>query len=93
MKEELANTVKDSLRYAVDSFVGVLSFDVRPGISETENVDRIVKQTSIGVRRGELVKVGMVRDSGTKGTSDTGSPCIRWALTNSGQDELKAGAA
>lgn len=59
----------------------------------SQALGRIVKQTSIGVRRGELVKVGMVRDSGIKGTSDTGSPCIRWALTNFGQSELKAGAA
>ena len=59
----------------------------------SQALGRTVKQTSIGVRRGELVKIGMVRDSGTKGTSDTGSPCIRWALTNFGQSELKAGAA
>lgn len=38
------------------------------------------KQTSIGVRRGELVKAGLVREYDRTGISDTGSPCIRWAL-------------
>ena len=59
----------------------------------SQALGRTVKQTSIGVRRGELCKLGLVADSGTRGTSDTGSPCIRWALTHSGQDALKAGAA
>ncbi len=55
----------------------------------SQALGRIVKQTSLGVRRGELCKIGLVADSGTKGTSDTGSPCIRWALTHSGQAALK----
>jgi len=59
----------------------------------SQALGRIVKQTSLGVRRGELCKLGLVADSGTKGTSDTGSPCIRWALTHSGQAALKEWAA
>jgi len=39
------------------------------------------KQTSIGVRRGELVKAGLVREHDRGGISDTGTPCIRWTVT------------
>lgn len=56
----------------------------------SQALGRIVKQTSLGVRRGELCKLGLVADSGIKGTSDTGSPCIRWCLTSAGQRELAA---
>ena len=56
----------------------------------SQALGRTVKQTSLGVRRGELCKLGLVADSGTKGTSDTGSPCIRWCLTAQGQRELAA---
>jgi hypothetical protein len=51
---------------------------------------RPVKQTSIGVRRKELVTIGLVRDSGRKGLSDTGSPCIVWEITTAGRQELAA---
>lgn len=51
---------------------------------------RAVKQTSIGVRRGELVRLGLVVDSGRKGVSDTGSSCIVWQLTNAGRQEVAA---
>lgn len=37
-----------------------------------------ISQTSIGVRRGELVKVGLVVDSGRCGFSPSGSRCIIW---------------
>jgi hypothetical protein len=49
-----------------------------------------VKQTSIGVRRKELVTIGLVRDSGRKGVSDTGSPCIVWEITAAGRAEVAA---
>jgi hypothetical protein len=39
------------------------------------------KQTSVGVRRGELVTIGLVVAHDRAGVSDTGSPCTRWALT------------
>jgi len=39
-----------------------------------------IKQTSIGVRRGELVKAGLVNNSGHKRPSDTGSPSIVWVV-------------
>ena len=42
-------------------------------------------QTSLGVRRGELVRVGLVERHDRAGVSNTGSPCIRWRLTNAGK--------
>lgn len=56
----------------------------------TQALHRPVKQTSIGVRRKELVTIGLVRDSGRKGTSDTGSPCIVWEITAAGRAEVAA---
>jgi hypothetical protein len=56
----------------------------------TQALRRPVKQTSIGVRRGELVRLGLVVDSGRKGVSDTGSSCIVWQLTNAGRQEVAA---
>lgn len=51
---------------------------------------RTVKSVSLGVRRGELVRMGLVRNSGTFGVSDTGSRAIRWAITDAGRKELAA---
>ena len=56
----------------------------------TQALQRTVKQTSIGVRRKELVTIGLVRDSGRKGVSDTGSPCIVWEITAAGRAEVAA---
>lgn len=42
-------------------------------------------QTSIGKRRLELVRLGMVIDSGTTAPSDLGCDSIRWKLTNDGK--------
>ena len=56
----------------------------------TQALARPVKQTSIGVRRKELVTIGLVRDSGRKGKSDTGSPCIVWEITAAGRAEVAA---
>jgi len=56
----------------------------------SQSLGRTVKQTSVGVRRGELVRIGLVRDSGRKGTSDTGSACIVWELTQAGRKEVAA---
>ena len=56
----------------------------------SQSLGRKVLPTSLGVRRSELVKAGLVADSGVKGTSDTGSPAIKWCLTEAGQ---QAGAA
>ena len=53
---------------------------------------RIVKQTSIGVRRKELVTLGLVRNSGRRAPSDTGKASIVWTLTAAGYAEL-GGAA
>jgi hypothetical protein len=51
---------------------------------------RIVKQTSIGKRRQELVTLGLVCDSGRRGISDTGSSCVRWMLTRAGKQASAA---
>ena len=48
------------------------------------------KQTSIGVRRGELVKAGLVRSAGITRPSDTGDPSTVWVLTPAGLDVYRA---
>lgn len=45
-----------------------------------------IKQTSIGKRRGELRDWGLVAEHDQLGVSDTGSPCIRWTLTDLGRE-------
>jgi hypothetical protein len=42
------------------------------------------KQTSFGVRRGELKAVGLVVDSGDRRLSDTATPAIVWIVTELG---------
>ena len=44
------------------------------------------KQTSFGVRRGELVKAGLVRRTGDTRPSDTASDAAVWAITPAGLD-------
>lgn len=61
-------------------------FDLAKRASEA--LGRPIKQTSIGVRRGELVRTGLVCDSGRKGKSDTGTACILWQITNSGRQVI-----
>jgi hypothetical protein len=56
----------------------------------SQALGRPVKQTSIGVRRGELVRLGLVADSGRKGKSDTGTACIIWQITMSGRQTVAA---
>ena len=51
------------------------------------------KQTSAGVRRGELRDAGLVEAHDRAGVSDTGSPCIRWALTATGREAAHQEAA
>lgn len=55
------------------------------------------KQTSLGVRRGELCKAGSVRNTGRKRPSDVGSPSSVWEITELGLEALtamsRAGAA
>jgi hypothetical protein len=63
-------------------------FDLARHVSAA--IGKTIIPTSIGVRRKELATLGLVADSGHKGKSDTGSPAIRWALTNSGRQELAA---
>jgi uncharacterized protein (DUF697 family) len=46
MKDDIADSVKSSLKDIIDSFAGVLSFDVHPSLSEQENVHRIIRQTA-----------------------------------------------
>ena len=47
MKDQIAHTVKEQLRYVVDSFAGVLSFDIDERLSEEENVATIISQTAL----------------------------------------------
>ena len=56
----------------------------------SQHLQRKVLPTSLGVRRSELVKAGLVADSGVKGKSDTGSPAIKWCLTEAGMREVAA---
>lgn len=56
----------------------------------SQALGRPVKQTSIGVRRGELVRLGLVADSGRKGKSDTGTACIIWQITSAGRQTVAA---
>lgn len=49
-----------------------------------------IKQTSVGVRRKELVRLGLVADSGTRGSSDTGATAIRWQITTAGRKDRAA---
>jgi hypothetical protein len=56
----------------------------------SQHLGRLVKSVSLGVRRGELVRLGLVRDSGKKAKSDTGSACIVWELTQAGRKEVAA---
>jgi len=51
------------------------------------------KQTSAGVRRGELRDAGLVEAHDRAGVSDTGSACIRWALTATGREAAHQEAA
>jgi hypothetical protein len=44
-----------------------------------------IQQNSIGKRRGELVAAGLVRDSGKRRPSWTGSPSIVWVVTDAAQ--------
>ena len=46
MKDDIADTVKARFREVVDSFAGVLSFQVHPSLSEQENVHQIIRQTA-----------------------------------------------
>src|SRR5580704_730179 len=46
MYEEIAGSVKQSLREVADSFAGVLKFEVNPALSEQENVHQIIQQTA-----------------------------------------------
>lgn len=47
------------------------------------------KQTSLGVRRGALVKAGMVVHNGLKRDSDTGTPSKVWEITEHGLAMLR----
>lgn len=43
-------------------------------------------QTSIGKRRGELVKAGLVEATSERRPSPSGSPAVVWRLTGAGRD-------
>ena len=72
---------RDSHRLVLDLLAarGPLT-DFALAAEATRVLGRTVKQTSLGVRRKELVTAGLVCEHDRAGVSDTGSPCIRWAL-------------
>ena len=43
------------------------------------------QQTSLGVRRGDLRKAGLIRDSGLKRPAPSGSPATVWVITDEGR--------
>lgn len=43
------------------------------------------QQTSLGVRRGELRKLGLIRDSGLKRPAPSGTPATVWVITDAGR--------
>lgn len=52
------------------------------GLTDFELADLTgLQQTSIGKRRGELRDAGLVRDSGRRRASPSGSPAIVWEAT------------
>lgn len=58
------------------------------------------QQTSLGVRRGDLRKAGLIRDSGLKRPAPSGSPATVWIITDEGRQvdtdrpiDLERGAA
>ena len=64
--------------------------DFELAVRVSKALGRRIIPTSVGVRRKELHRLGYVADSGTKGVSDTGSPCILWCLTRAGMAEVAA---
>lgn len=55
------------------------------GLTDFELAERTgIKQTSIGVRRGELVKAGLVEATGAVRPSDTHSDAKCWRITTAG---------
>jgi hypothetical protein len=49
------------------------------------------QQTSAGKRRGELRDLGLVRDSGARRASPSGSSAIVWVITEAGKEAANAG--
>ena len=89
-RAQTPNKVRNEHRLVLEllQFEPLSDFDLAS--RATQALHRPVKQTSIGVRRKELVTIGLVRDSGRKGVSDTGSPCIVWEITAAGRAEVAA---
>lgn len=89
-KAQTPNKVRSEHRLVLEllSMEPLSDFDLATRASQA--LGRTVKQTSIGVRRKELCTIGLVRDSGRKSVSDTGSPCIVWELTTAGRKEVAA---
>ena len=57
------------------------------GLTDFELADLADRQqTSLGVRRGELVKAGLIRDSGMRRPTPSGASAIVWTLTEEPSD-------
>lgn len=78
-----------------DRYLAVLGLLAERGRLSDFDLARLtgVKQTSIGKRRGELEAIGLVVRVDSGGVSDTGSPCLRFAITDAGRAHLGAVAA
>jgi uncharacterized protein (DUF697 family) len=47
MKEKITDAIKDGLRYTVDSFAGVLSFDIDPNLTQQQNCYDIICKSAL----------------------------------------------
>lgn len=72
-----------------DLVLGVLAAAGADGLTDFEIAARTGrKQTSLGVRRGELVRSNEVVWSGRRRPSDTGTPSKVWTITELGLDRV-----
>jgi hypothetical protein len=72
-----------------DLVLGVLAAAGADGLTDFEIAARTGrKQTSLGVRRGELVEAKCVVWSGRRRPSDTGTPAKVWTITDLGLDRV-----
>ena len=58
------------------------------GLTDFELAQRTgIQQTSIGKRRGELVRMGLAESAGTTRPAPSGSPAMVWRVTARGRQE------
>ena len=76
-----------SLRAATDrALVLRIHQQYTSGLTDFELADLAGRQqTSLGVRRGDLRKAGLIRDSGLKRPAPSGTPATVWVITDEGR--------